>query len=78
MKMTGHSDTPRVISLKTRKAISEGERAQARPVPRAAEACEHDGGFCRCWMPAWFALAERVGEERKRIEEKSRPLATDR
>ncbi len=28
--------------------------------------CVAQANFCRCWMPAWFELAEIVGQERKR------------
>lgn len=27
--------------------------------------CVAQANFCRCWMPAWFHLAELVGEERR-------------
>jgi hypothetical protein len=27
--------------------------------------CTGSGNFCRCWMPAWFRLAELVGQERR-------------
>jgi hypothetical protein len=55
-----HCSTTRVVSLKTRHPISVDERAEGETVPCAAPA-----NVCICWMAAWFALAERVGEERQ-------------
>jgi len=52
-----------VVSLKTRQPTSVDERAKAEGVP-----CGTPGNVCICWMTAWFALAERVGEERKMAE----------
>lgn len=35
--------------------------------PESAQSCCSTVGvnFCRCWMPAWFALAEIVAQERR-------------
>jgi hypothetical protein len=61
----------RVVSLKTREPLDTSgvKRAHAQQVPAEGEAtldaaCVKDGNFCHCWMPAWFYLAERVGQER--------------
>ncbi len=62
----------RVVSLKTRAPLAcVAERATAAPAPSEPEAmlaapCVKDGNFCFCWMPAWFYLAEIVGDERRR------------
>ena len=67
----------RVVSLKTRAPLAcfgnapslddHPARVATRNNGEAALAvpCVRDGNFCLCWMPAWFYLAERVGEERK-------------
>ncbi len=31
--------------------------------------CFAGGNFCRCWMPAWFQLAELVAAERRAASE---------
>jgi len=60
----------RVISLKTRQPPSVDERAKAEAVP-----CDAPGSVCICWMKAWFALAERVGKERKTPEQSRSPAS---
>lgn len=63
--------TARVVSLKTRQRPNEGERSSPPAVPPEAaldHACVKDGNYCRCWMAAWFLLAERVGAERRQAQ----------
>lgn len=60
------SPTATVIQLKPPRRYI----ASAAPPPRETgdmlkHECVTHGNFCRCWMPAWFHLAELVGQERR-------------
>ncbi len=57
----------RIIAMKTRAPIvcaqsAEKSQSAEKDIPTS---CGGGAGFCRCWMPAWFRLAEIVAEERK-------------
>jgi hypothetical protein len=59
------SPTATVVHLKEPRRYRAPEKAQHPTDDEIHSACAGSGNFCRCWMPAWFRLAELVGQERR-------------
>jgi len=57
--------TATVIQLKVPRRYYAPEETPRPTDGEMHSACVGSGNFCRCWMPAWFRLAELVGEERR-------------
>lgn len=59
------SPTATVIELKVPRRYRAPETTRRQTDDEIHNACIAHGNFCRCWMPAWFHLAELVGQERR-------------
>jgi hypothetical protein len=57
--------TATVVQLKVPRRYHAPEDTPRPTTDEMHSACGGSGNFCRCWMPAWFRLAELVGQERR-------------